>query len=89
VSSINLAYNELIGPIPGSLGFMEVLNSLNLSYNMLSGEIPNTLAALKLNSVDFSRNYLTEPVPIELINQINNRRFSGNLGLCGQGLESL
>lgn len=89
LSSINLAYNELTGPIPGSLGFMEVLNSLNLSNNMLSGEIPNTLAALKLSSVDFSRNSLTGPVPIELISQTNNRSFSGNPGLCGQGLESL
>lgn len=89
LSSINLAYNELTGQIPPVLGSMEVLNSLNLSNNMLSGQIPNSLASLKLSSIDFSRNSLTGPVPIELIRDTSNGSFSGNPGLCGQGLESL
>ncbi|GLJ30440.1 hypothetical protein SUGI_0602580 [Cryptomeria japonica] len=89
MSSINLAKNRLTGSIPGSLGSIEVLNYLNLSDNMLSGQIPSSLASLKLSSVDFSVNSLEGPVPLELINEAENRSFTSNPGLCGQGLKYL
>eukprot|EP01018_Ginkgo_biloba_P016625 Gb_31672 [translate_table: standard] len=86
---LNLAENRLTGYIPQSLGSIEVLSSLNLSNNELTGAIPKTLALLKLSFLDFSNNQLTGPVPSELISMARDTSFSGNPGLCGEGLDSL
>ncbi|KAH0458227.1 hypothetical protein IEQ34_013542 [Dendrobium chrysotoxum] len=89
LSSLTLASNLLSGSIPTSIGNLPNLNSLNLSGNQLSGEIPTSLTSLKLSSLDLSNNRLSGKVPAALsINAFNNS-FTGNSGLCANGISFL
>jgi len=44
LTSLDLSYNSLSGPIPASIGNLTALQSLNLNANQLSGSIPHRSA---------------------------------------------
>ena len=53
VTSLNLAYNELTGPIPGALGGLANLEMLDLSGNWgLTGSLPASLRLSRLGELD-------------------------------------
>ncbi|XP_068656710.1 receptor protein-tyrosine kinase CEPR1 [Aristolochia californica] len=82
---LNLLYlqgNKLVSSIPESLSSLKSLNVLNLSNNNLTGVIPESLSDLLPNSLIFSNNQLSGPVPIRLLNEGLIDSFSGNPGLC-------
>ena len=67
VTRLNLAGNQLSGPIPAELGGLANLISLNLNLNQLSGPIPAELGGLaNLTSLLLGRNQLSGPIPAEL-----------------------
>lgn len=74
--------NNLVSSIPESLSSLKSLNVLNLSNNLLTGNIPESLCELLPNSLDFSHNRLSGPVPLPLIKEGLAESFSGNPDLC-------
>ncbi|XP_039116734.1 receptor-like protein EIX1 [Dioscorea cayenensis subsp. rotundata] len=61
---INLAYNNISGAIPDSIGHLHYLNSLLLNHNKLSGELPNSLRnCSQLLALDLSYNNFTGSIP--------------------------
>ena len=77
---LSLAYNELGGPIPHSLGAAS-LEHLDLSNNHLTGHIPDDIGGLVyLEHVDLSNNELNGTIPSEF-GQITERN------VCRQNLE--
>ncbi|MQL69077.1 hypothetical protein Taro_001366 [Colocasia esculenta] len=82
LNQLALQGNRLVSSIPRSLTALKSLNVLNLSNNLLTGEIPESLCGLLPNSLDFSNNQLSGPVPIPLIREGLTESFSGNPGLC-------
>ena len=60
---LDLALNNLSGPIPGGLLMLKNLTYLYLHNNRLSGPIPSSVEALNLKDVDLSNNNLTGPIP--------------------------
>ncbi|KAG9439919.1 hypothetical protein H6P81_020084 [Aristolochia fimbriata] len=82
---LNLLYlqgNQFVSAIPESLSALNSLNVLNLSNNNLTGRIPESLCDLLPNSLIFSNNQLSGPVPLPLLNEGLIDSFSGNPGLC-------
>ncbi|XP_027354430.1 receptor protein-tyrosine kinase CEPR2 [Abrus precatorius] len=79
---LNLAWNSLSGNIPQSVSLMSSLNSLNISGNQLTGSIPDNVEAIKLSSVDFSKNLLSGRIPSSLFIIGGDKAFVGNKGLC-------
>lgn len=72
VSSLNLGYNQLYGPIPAELGNLTGLEWLGLSRNQLSGPIPPELGDLtKLKVLGLEGNRLTGNMPSQLGNLVN------------------
>ncbi|MDE2751147.1 MAG: Ig-like domain-containing protein [Gemmatimonadota bacterium] len=47
VTSLDLAYNGLVGRIPAEIGFLSSLEWLNLKFNELEGAIPPSLGSLE------------------------------------------
>ena len=71
---LNLAGNELNGPIPTEIGTMR-LSQLNLRTNQLTGRIPAEIGNLSdLVELDLSRNDLNGEIPKELSN-LSKLRF--------------
>lgn len=67
VHNLELDGNNLIGPLPQSLGSLENLQRLSLASNQLSGAIPATLGELeKLTFLDLSNNQLSDALPASL-----------------------
>ncbi|TYI87729.1 hypothetical protein E1A91_D04G156100v1 [Gossypium mustelinum] len=67
-TSIDLACNNLEGPIPEVIGEFKALHVLNLSHNALSGKIPPSLGNLQhLESLDLSSNNLSGSIPQQLL----------------------
>ena len=60
---LDLAINNLNGPIPGGLLMSKNLINLYLFNNRLSGHIPSSIGALNLKDIDLSKNILTGPIP--------------------------
>lgn len=88
LQSLNLSHNMLTGPIPPSMGNMARLESLDLSRNQLSGQIPQQLSWLNFLAIfDVSYNNLSGPIPQgNQFNNVDNRSYVGNVGLCGDPL---
>ncbi|BAF30367.1 receptor protein-tyrosine kinase CEPR1 [Oryza sativa Japonica Group] len=82
LNQLSLQGNRLNGSIPATLADLHSLNVLNLSYNALAGEIPEALCTLLPNSLDFSNNNLSGPVPLQLIREGLLESVAGNPGLC-------
>ncbi|KAL6638483.1 hypothetical protein ACP70R_023978 [Stipagrostis hirtigluma subsp. patula] len=82
LNQLSLQGNRLNGSIPESLAELRSLNVLNLSYNALSGGIPESLCALLPNSLDFSNNNLSGPVPLAIVRGRLLESVAGNPGLC-------
>ncbi|KAF5445614.1 hypothetical protein F2P56_034656 [Juglans regia] len=77
-----LQINKFTSPIPDSLSMLKSLNVLDLSYNQLTGSIPESLSELLPNSVNFSNNLLSGPIPLSLIKGGLVENFFGNPELC-------
>ena len=72
VDSLELADNQLTGPIPEALGNLNSLQYLSLYSNDLMGSIPETLGQLNnLQSLWLSGNQLTGSIP-ETLGQLNS-----------------
>ncbi len=72
VVEIDLAYNDLTGPIPPELANLTQLRELALYWNYLSGTIPTELGSLTLlEYLDLDENELTGTIPTELGNLAN------------------
>ena len=78
LTRLDLAYNNLTGPIPSTLSN---LTSLNLSGNNLTGSIPSNLT--KLTTLDLGSNRLTGPIPTNLTKltslKLGNNRLTGSI----------
>lgn len=74
--------NKLNSTIPDSISSLKSLNVLDLSKNNLMGKIPLSLIQLLPNSVNFSNNLLTGPIPVSFIKGGLVESFLGNPGLC-------
>ncbi|XP_019426217.1 PREDICTED: MDIS1-interacting receptor like kinase 2-like [Lupinus angustifolius] len=83
---LDLSSNSFSGAIPQNLEKLVMLMILNVSHNHLSGKIPLSIShMLSLQSVDFSFNNLTGPVPTDGIFQTTTAEaYVGNSGLCGE-----
>ncbi|KAI6689178.1 hypothetical protein NL676_026006 [Syzygium grande] len=77
-----LQNNVLNSSIPESLSSLESLNVLDLSNNQLTGKIPESLCKLLPNSINFSHNLLSGPIPILFVKGGLAESFAGNPGLC-------
>nr|XP_016510518.1 PREDICTED: receptor-like protein kinase HSL1 [Nicotiana tabacum] len=77
-----LQCNKLTSSIPETLSSLNSLNYLDLSNNFLTGKIPESLGALLPNSMNFSNNLLSGPVPPLFITGGVLESFSGNQRLC-------
>uniref|UniRef100_A0A0D9Y1R3 Protein kinase domain-containing protein n=1 Tax=Leersia perrieri TaxID=77586 RepID=A0A0D9Y1R3_9ORYZ len=82
LNQLSLQENRFNGSIPATLADLHSLNVLNLSYNALAGEIPESLCSLLPNSLDFSNNNLSGPVPLPLIREGLLESVAGNPALC-------
>ncbi|KAF8024709.1 hypothetical protein BT93_F1781 [Corymbia citriodora subsp. variegata] len=77
-----LQSNKLNSSIPKSLSSLKSLNVLDLSDNLLTGKIPESLCELLPNSINFSNNHLSGPIPPSLVKGGLVESFAGNPGLC-------
>ena len=67
VTTLELADNQLSGPVPPELGQLENLQELYLSDNQLSGTIPSELGQLEnLQTLSLSSNQLSGTIPPQL-----------------------
>ena len=67
VTGLDLADNQLTGPMPAELGSLANLTLLRLSQNELTGAVPTGLGSLtNLERLSLSENQLTGPIPAEL-----------------------
>jgi len=82
IVNIQLASNNLSGPLPPSLGNLSVLEFLLLSQNRISGALPGELGNLKkLSGIDLYGNLLTGSIPVEIGNMesLKTLNLSNNL----------
>lgn len=69
---VNLAENDLHGPIPLELGKLQNLKQLSLNDNNLEGTIPTSFGNLRsLRILTLQNNHLTGTVPKEVTNLPN------------------
>uniref|UniRef100_J3LAZ7 Protein kinase domain-containing protein n=1 Tax=Oryza brachyantha TaxID=4533 RepID=J3LAZ7_ORYBR len=61
---------------------MTVLTILDLSSNALSGKIPDDFNKLRLNFLNLSMNQLTGGIPASLQNDVYEKSFLFNPGIC-------
>lgn len=67
VTSLELAFNNLTGPLPATIGQLVWLEVLDLGHNSLFGPIPTAIGHLgPLTHLDLSENFLEGPIPAEL-----------------------
>ena len=81
VIGLDLAENQLSGPIPKGLGGLANLAWLDLTDNQLTGQIPADLGSLSdLEELRLNSNQLTGPIPPELSGLVHLTRLylSGN-----------
>ncbi|GFZ10105.1 leucine-rich repeat transmembrane protein kinase family protein [Actinidia rufa] len=76
--------NKFNSSIPNSLSSLKSLNVLDLSNNLFTGNIPESLCELIPNSMNFSDNQLSGPIPLSFIKGGLLESFSGNPSLCVQ-----
>ena len=74
--------NKFSSAIPKSLSLLKSVNVLDLSNNRLTGRIPESLSQLLPNSINFTNNLLSGPIPFSMIQGGLAESFSGNPGLC-------
>ena len=97
VSELQLAGNNLNGPLPPQLGDLTSLTGLYLYQNSLTGTIPPELGDLTgLTSLELFDNNLTGPVPPELGNltsltllTLDSNNLHGQMPESLSGLENL
>ncbi|XP_058221994.1 receptor protein-tyrosine kinase CEPR1-like [Rhododendron vialii] len=82
LNSLMLQGNKFNSSITDSLSSLKSLNVLDLSNNHLMGSIPESLCELLPNSMNFSDNLLSGPIPLPFIKGGLVESFSGNPGLC-------
>lgn len=82
LNSLVLQRNKLSSSIPETLSSLKSLNVLDLSSNFLEGNIPESLSDLLPNSINFSNNLLSGPIPKPFIQGGQLESFSGNPSLC-------
>ncbi|XP_047322849.1 receptor protein-tyrosine kinase CEPR1-like [Impatiens glandulifera] len=82
LNSLMLQGNVLTSTIPVSLSSLKSLNILDLSNNNLTGRIPQELIELLPNSINFSHNLLSGPIPLAFVENGLVESFSDNPGLC-------
>uniref|UniRef100_A0A0E0PPB6 Leucine-rich repeat-containing N-terminal plant-type domain-containing protein n=1 Tax=Oryza rufipogon TaxID=4529 RepID=A0A0E0PPB6_ORYRU len=82
---MEIASNNIEGPIPPEFGNLENLISLDLCNNTISGPIPPSLGKLKsLKFMRIDHNLLTGPIPNELAGLSNLMILNvSNNDLCG------
>lgn len=72
VVELNLFRNNLMGPLPESIGNLKHLKVLNLAFNSITGELPDTVANLhNLEVFKIEMNRLKGELPSELGNLTN------------------
>ncbi|RVW74606.1 MDIS1-interacting receptor like kinase 2 [Vitis vinifera] len=70
--TLELSSNNLIGPIPPSIGNLRNLTTLHIFKNELSSSIPQKIGLLRsLNDLQLSHNNLTGPIPPSIGNLRN------------------
>lgn len=82
LNSLVLQRNKLSSSIPETLSSLKSLNVLDLSSNFLEGNIPESLSDLLPNSINFSNNLLSGPIPKPFIQGGQLESFSGNPAVC-------
>nr|GEU61200.1 leucine-rich repeat protein [Tanacetum cinerariifolium] len=61
---LSLAFNQLSGSVPSSIGSLVGLTIVDLQYNLFNGKIPTTIFKLqKLEYLDLSSNHFSGAVP--------------------------
>ncbi|XP_047329217.1 receptor protein-tyrosine kinase CEPR1-like [Impatiens glandulifera] len=88
LNSLMVQGNKLSYSIPESLSSLKSLNILDLSDNLFTGDIPGCLGELLPNSMNFSHNQLSGPIPPAFIKGGLIESFSGNPGLCVPDFDS-
>jgi Leucine-rich repeat (LRR) protein len=69
VTELDLNYNNLVGIIPASIGYLDDLIDLDLSSNQLTGSIPPEISSLtNLNNLYLSDNQFIGSIPPEIGN---------------------
>ncbi|KAK4742599.1 hypothetical protein SAY87_000600 [Trapa incisa] len=86
LKKVHLAHNGFTGSIPSSLTTLPRLLELRIDDNQFQGPIPDFLQR-DLKMVNLSNNGLRGSIPPRL-SKMDPNLFSGNVGLCGQPLES-
>ncbi|KAK2981735.1 hypothetical protein RJ640_005987 [Escallonia rubra] len=79
---LQLQGNKFNSSIPETLSLLKSLNVLDLSSNHLMGNIPESLSELLPNSMNFTNNLLSGPIPLSFVKGGLLESFSGNPRLC-------
>ncbi|KAK9818038.1 hypothetical protein WJX72_006076 [[Myrmecia] bisecta] len=96
IQELNLAYNNLTGPIAPLLSALPGWRVMRLGYNRLTGSLPAMFASLDVRSLDVHSNLLTGTLPASIadltsLRQLNlvENKFSGGLPESIDQLRSL
>ncbi|MBI5445347.1 MAG: leucine-rich repeat domain-containing protein [Deltaproteobacteria bacterium] len=63
VLDTTLNFNNLVGPLPATIGNLVGLQTLDLAFNQLSGTIPSFATNTALSSLDLHNNQLSGTIP--------------------------